>query len=67
MFIRFTPKLSLLFDFRSPIQVPNFSQIGACICKLCQFLQSVQNDEINVVLILKTRCHAALPELNTDA
>ena len=38
-------KLILVFAFRPSMCTPNFSQIGACIHKLKQFLQSVQNDE----------------------
>ena len=34
LLIRFTPNLMLIFDFRPPIGVPNFSQIEACMCEL---------------------------------
>ena len=42
MLIRFTLKLVVIFAFRPPIHVPNFSWIEACIQ---WFLQSVQIDE----------------------
>ena len=35
----------LVFAFRPPISVPNFSKIEARTHKLWQFLQSVRNDE----------------------
>jgi len=45
MLIRFTQKSMLVFTFRPPIRVPNFSEIKACTHELWRFLQSVQNDE----------------------
>ena len=30
----------------SPLSVPNFSPIGACICVLWQILQSVRKEEV---------------------
>jgi len=35
----------LVFAFRPPIRVPNFSQIEARTQELWRFLQSVRNDE----------------------
>ena len=35
----------LVFAFRPPIRVPNFSKIEARTHELWQFLQSVRNDE----------------------
>ena len=45
MLIRFTQKLMLVFAFRPPIRVPNFSKIEARTLQLWRFLQSVRNDE----------------------
>ena len=43
--IRFTQKSMLVFVFRPPIRVPNFSKIAARTQKIWRFLQSVRNDE----------------------
>ena len=45
MLIRFIQKSMLVFAFRPPIRVPNFSKIEARTHKLWRFLQSVRNDE----------------------
>jgi len=39
------PKSMLVFAFRPPIRVPNFSKFKARTHELWQFLQSVRNDE----------------------
>ena len=52
MLIKFIQKLMLVFAFRPPIHVPNFSKIEArthklwrFLHKLWRFLQSVRNDK----------------------
>ena len=45
MFIRFLPKLIQRSALTSPLSVPNFSPIGACIRVLWRILQSVQKVE----------------------
>jgi len=45
MLIRFTQKSMLVFTFKPPIRVPNFSKIEARTHELWWFLQSVRNDE----------------------
>ena len=47
MLIGFIPNLILVFAFRPPISVPNFSQIEARICELQRFTQSVRKEEKN--------------------
>ena len=44
MFIGFLPNLVLRFALISPLRVPNFSPIGACIRVLWRILQSVRKE-----------------------
>ena len=56
MLIRFTLKSMLVFTFRPPICVPNFSKIEARTHELWRFLQSVRNDEEENKLSRRYRC-----------